>query len=181
MQDILHARKEFMGKLKTLRSTYLQKDLSLLSKNVNDLKYLLCSMLAFLIIQHQIDEIDKEIDCLEGMMKEFQTKLTSHLIEISKFGLSHKEIFSLKKVLHYCAHVCKKNNLRKLEDLFLEICDTLLPIYFMKLSGDLSGSLEDWPQNHAFKPYPIQTLEEYCRPFLPSSLCGEVWVEHQRT
>ena len=107
----MSSKRTFLSKVKEQRKTYLIKDLNLLTKNINELKMLMCSMLSFFIIQSQIDKADNNTESKQELLDLFQSKTEEHLLGITKYGYSSQEIFSLKKLLHFCAYCCKKKNM----------------------------------------------------------------------
>lgn len=170
VQETLKTKKQFLEKVKDLRRSYLMKHLNLLTKNLTDIKSVLCSTLAFFIAQAQLDELAPEIKFLDDLMKVFQEKLTEYFLETCKFGYSKEEVLILKKYLHFCAFCARKKNLFLLEAVYLDsnyksnlVCETLLPLYHLKVVVELSSAIEDWKLANKFRQVEIMNLEDYGR------------------
>jgi hypothetical protein len=170
VETILSSKLNFLMKVREQRKTYLIKDLNLLTKNFSDLQMVMCSLLSFFIIQNQIEKSHPEIAGDKVLLGLFQEKVTEHCLSITKYGYSTEQVLSLKKLLHFCAHCCKKKSMPDEEAVFLDsslsikiVCETLLPVYHFKLMNELSAGIEDWPISNEFKPCEINTLEDYGR------------------
>lgn len=120
VEDILSTRSDFLSKVREQRRTYLVKDLNLLTKNIGELKLVLCSILSFFIVQHQIEEAYPDPDGFRQLLDLFQSKVESHFVDITKYGCSTSEILQIKKLLHFCAHICAKKSMASEEAAFLE-------------------------------------------------------------
>ena len=160
IHEILNDQASFLETLYKSRCSYLYKDLALVSKNINEIKLVSCSILAYFLVQQQFDEACGG-HMLEKMMKEYQDKAMLQLVESSKYGYSFKDIFALKQVFHHCAAVSKTHNVSKLEVMYIDMCDTLLPIFYLKLTNDMLGSIDDWLKTHKLDRVDIPTLEDY--------------------
>lgn len=120
VEEILSSRKAFLDKVQEQRRTFLIKDLNLLTKNIADMRLVFCSILAFFIVQHQIQEAYPDPDGYRDLLDLFQSKVEAHLIEVTRYGSSSSDVLLIKKLLHFCAHVCAKKQIPNVETVFLE-------------------------------------------------------------
>lgn len=80
----------------------------------------ICSLLSFFIIQNQIEKAHPEISGNKELLNLFQDKVTEHCLNITKYDYTTEEVLSLKKLLHFCAHCCKKKSMPDQEAAFLD-------------------------------------------------------------
>lgn len=120
VEEILSNKRTFLAKLKEQRKTYLIKDLNLLTKNLGELRQVMSSLVAFFIVQHQIQVAYPDPEGKRELLELFQNKTEEHLLSITRFGYSSNEILSVKKLLHFCGHCCKLKNMADEEAAFLE-------------------------------------------------------------
>ena len=170
VEEILSSRKAFLVKVREQRKTYLVKDLNLLTKNIGEMRQVFCSMLSFFIIQHQIEAAYPDPEGFRELLDLFQSKTEEHLLGVTRYACSATEILSIKKLLHFCAHICAKKQMPAEEAIFLDsnlslsVCETLLPVYQSRLTSELAGPLEGNPSANTFQQVEINTLDDYSSP-----------------